>query len=67
MGQAKRRGTFEHRKAQKLASQYGLTNEELAQAYLMNKKYNLMKLYGSKSFGMLHEISALLNNYPYYI
>ena len=43
MGQAKRRGTFEERKAQKLASQYGLTNRELAEAYIMNKRYNLAK------------------------
>jgi len=33
MGQAKRRGTFEERKAQKLDKQYGLTDTELAQAY----------------------------------
>jgi len=36
MGEAKRRGTFEQRKQQKMAKQYGLTDYELAEAYRMN-------------------------------
>lgn len=40
MGEAKRRGTFEQRKAAKIASQCGLTNEQIKEAYHMNETYN---------------------------
>lgn len=67
MGQAKRRGTFEQRKAQKLAKQYGLTNHELAEAYHMNKKYDLEFLLYSRPDRQLNNIDNIDNMINYYL
>lgn len=41
MGEAKRRGTFEQHKAQRLSKQYGMTNHEIAEAYRMNRRFRM--------------------------
>lgn len=51
MGESKRRGTYEQRKEQRFAKQYGLTNAELATAYRINRKYNLIRLYNARRPG----------------
>ena len=63
MGEAKRRGTFEERKAQRLAKQYGLTNAELEEAYLMNRKYDYIKMrMNSNSLGYPNLLRLLFND-----
>lgn len=66
MGAAKRRGTFEQRKAQRLSKQYGLTNEELAEAYAMNIVYDFNRLRESKSYREFHRASNIINYYLNY-
>lgn len=66
MGQAKRRGTREQRIQQKLDSQYGLTNHELAEAYMMNRYHDYHKLRekNEKVFNIL-DLLALTGIMPY--
>lgn len=58
MGAAKRRGTFEQRKAQRLAKQYGLTNKQLNEAYAMNRIITYRRFMASQpeAFGLLAQI-----------
>lgn len=61
MGEAKRRGSFEQRKASRIAKQFGLTKAQINEAYRMNRRYDLNKIRKarSKEFTFL---SALLNS-----
>ena len=63
MGAAKRRGTFEQRKAQRLAKQYGLTNQDFAEAYAMNIIYDFNLLRESKSYRQLQQSLRIINYY----
>ena len=60
MGQASRRGTFEQRKAQRLAKQYGMTNLELQEAYAMNRRYDHYRYRESRANNGWNEILNLL-------
>lgn len=62
MGQAKRRGTYQQRKEQRYAKQYGLTNAELNEAYLINKLYNLRVLQQSKPMQTLRQLFKLFGD-----
>lgn len=53
MGAAKRRGTFDKRRGQKLAKQFGLTNAEYAEAYQINTIYNMRPIYQSVPYQIM--------------
>jgi hypothetical protein len=64
MGEAKRRRTFEQRKAQRLSKQFGLTNAELEEAYRMNWMYNRKRRMQNRS-SEYKQLTDTLFNYQY--